>query len=153
MSELPPPVAPPAAPVKQPTALWLAFGGCAALIVGAFLPWVSAATAFGSVSVNGIEGDGKLTAGAGAVAGVLLLVAMSDRSRRLCAAVVAVGVVAAAAATWDYTKVQDRVSDANAESSLIHASVGAGIYLTIAGKAEIAPAPTPEATGWSGGDS
>jgi hypothetical protein len=44
-----------------PTGQALAISGSAAIIVGSLLPWVTARRIFGQLSVNGVEGDGKLT--------------------------------------------------------------------------------------------
>ena len=128
------PWAPPTPKTKTPPGVWIAFGSCAALIIGAFLPWVTASTAFGGgVSVNGIDGDGKITAALGAAAAVILLVGLGSRALHACIGAAVLGAIAAVAAFVDYNDAQDRVRTANATSNLVHASVGVGLWLTLAG--------------------
>jgi hypothetical protein len=120
------------APPKQPAARWVALGSAVGLLLGAILPWISASSLFGSVAVNGIEGDGKITAGLGVAAGIVLLTTIGSRRRVACVAVAIMGAVAALVGWYDWTQAQDRVRVVNNESDLVHASVGIGMYLTMA---------------------
>ena len=58
-------------PTKAGPALEFIGGGL--VLLGSFLPWASVATVFGTVSLNGIEGDGKITVVLGVV---LVLIAV-----------------------------------------------------------------------------
>ena len=135
MSTQPPaPWAPPTPKTKTPPGVWIAFGSCAALIIGAFLPWVTASTAFGGdLAVNGIDGDGKITAALGAGAAIVLLSSVGHRALQACIGVALLGAIAAVIAFADYNDAQDRVRRANETSNLVHASVGVGLWLTLAG--------------------
>jgi hypothetical protein len=105
--------------------------------VGSFLPWVTATAPFiGSISRSGMDGgDGVITLVLGAAAAVLgLMFAGGLRLSKggpiliiLCA--VAAGVVAG----LDYSDVQGRVQVAEAASSLVSASVGAGLWSIFVG--------------------
>src|SRR5215207_130712 len=59
------------APNKAGPALMAVGGGL--VLVGSFMPWASVATAFGTISIAGTEGDGKITLAVG-LAMVLLSV-------------------------------------------------------------------------------
>ncbi len=61
-------------PVKEtaPRGLWVGLIGAGIAIVGALLSWVSVASVFGELGVNGIEGDGKITTALAAIAGASL---------------------------------------------------------------------------------
>lgn len=69
---LPPPVGAPTPPTTgTPSNDQLIGIGAGALgVVGAFLPWASVTTAFGTISVDGINGDGLISAIAAIVGGI-----------------------------------------------------------------------------------
>jgi hypothetical protein len=60
-------------PNKAGPALELIGGGL--VLLGSFLPWATVATVFGTVSLNGIDGDGKITMVLGLV---LVLIAVLE---------------------------------------------------------------------------
>lgn len=107
---------------------WIGVGGAAAVVLGAFLPWIKATSIFGTLSRSGMDdgGDGLFTAGL-AVAGGL---AVWQAGRWLWAAIVC-GAVITAIGFWDKSDVKDRA--ASIDSDAVSVSVGAGLYLTIAG--------------------
>jgi len=116
--------------------------GAAAAIIGALLPWVTASAAFvGAISRNGIDGDGRLTAGLGLIAGIVALVsfrAPTGPERANLIAVGVIGVIITAVGVYDYVHVKNALDGLTAEQRrLIVATVGVGLYVTIAGGAAI----------------
>jgi hypothetical protein len=108
------------------------------LIAGSFMPWVSATVAFtGTVSRNGMGGDGIVTLVAGLVL-VLLGVLMLTPTRipkpviglvPILAGLAGLGVVAA-----NWSEVQDRVDAfTSGVGEYGVASVGSGLYVLIIG--------------------
>ncbi|MTV23864.1 DUF2510 domain-containing protein [Nitriliruptoraceae bacterium ZYF776] len=97
-----------------PLARWATIGGAAAVVVGAFLPWLTLNAPFvGSMSVAGIEGDGVLTllvalAAAGVAAPLFKderLVRWRSLTTAVCGAVITVIAVVAAVGVRDATTV------------------------------------------------
>jgi hypothetical protein len=110
-------------------------GGVVLALVAAFLPWLTASAPFMSVTKNGIESDGQITAGLAIVAGILVLAYLRALRRPL--AVLIIVAALAALITFvgmiDFINVKDKIGDLTAEQRrLISASVGVGLYLTIA---------------------
>jgi hypothetical protein len=108
--------------------------GATLALLGAFLPWATASAAFVSVSKNGIEGDGKLTAVLSVVAGILVLTYLRS-ARRQPAVLVIVGVLGAIVAlvgVADFVDVSSKIGELTTEQQrLVSISVGVGLYLTI----------------------
>lgn len=101
------------------------------IAVGAFLPWISATSGFGSVSRSGMEGpDGLLAVGAGVVAAVSGLAGLSSaRPKAAGVGPLIGGIVGGFIALANYLDVADRVSGINTEfGEFGFASVGAGIW-------------------------
>lgn len=98
------------------------------LVVGAFLPWISLQTIFGTIEKNGWDGDGKITLTCGVI--VAALVFMDEKWAQVVAVVA--GAVAVLVCGLDYLDVSDRVSEAN-QTDGIAGSVGVGLYLSLAG--------------------
>jgi hypothetical protein len=107
--------------------------GAGLLAVGSFLPWVSVRTIFGTISANGIDGDGKITLAAGALAVLLIATCTGERNR----AGLIVGALASAAGTavavYDLVNVSSKAADLNNEYA--HASAGWGLYVCAIGGA------------------
>jgi hypothetical protein len=110
----------------------ISLGGGALLIVGAVTPWASVATAFGTLSIAGTEGDGTITLIVGLVVTLLavLELANSTDTRALCGIG---GVGAGAIGVYDLANISSRMS--GLESQFAHPSIGIGLYLTVAGGA------------------
>jgi len=106
----------------------VALVGAVMVVLGSFLDWATVDSAFGSLGVGGMEGDGKLTLVAGLVAGVLLLL-VRGRAGGIVGAVLLA--IAALIGFVDYGNVQEMVDAV--ESEFARASVGVGLYLVIAG--------------------
>jgi hypothetical protein len=88
----------------------------AGLVIGAFLPWASVSFGFGTVSKNGIEGDGVITA----AAGLLIIVLCLMNSRRSYTVAIGVAVLSLLVSAYDWIDV----------SSTESIQVGIGLYVT-----------------------
>jgi Protein of unknown function (DUF2510) len=110
--------------------------GAAALIVGALLPWATASAGFISVSKAGTDGDGVITLVLGAVIALFALFAWKPQSHQLAVIVgVGAGLAAGGVAIYDIVNVSNAVNTAQSRSTLVHASVGSGLYVTAVGAA------------------
>jgi hypothetical protein len=114
---------------RQGAMLLLAGGALAA--IGSLLPWATVSSGFGSVSINGIEGDGRFTVvlgGALALLGFLRL-GTPPRGNPIIGFLLAIllGIVGALA----YSNLSGGLADA--ESEFVRASIGIGLYLVLAG--------------------
>jgi hypothetical protein len=98
--------------------------------VGSLLPWVTARSVFGEMSVAGTDGDGMITLVTSAVAAVLFYIGRSGTTKSGLVPAVGSSAIGAAVALWNYSNVSDAVADTD---GAVDASVGAGLYLTIAG--------------------
>jgi hypothetical protein len=142
-----PPPQPPAGPPPSPRRgrdvvvgrprpyFWVTIAGAVAAVVAAFLPWVTVRAAFLSVSKNGVDGDGRITAVVAVVVGIIAVVNLRT-ARKSTAALVTIGVLGAIIALIgivDFVDVKSRIADLTAEEArLVTADVGVGLYLTIA---------------------
>lgn len=103
--------------------------GGVVVVIGSFLPWANAHTVFGTISVAGMEGDGKITALGGVlVAG--LAAASATRSwlwLKLAGAVAALGLLVVAG--YEYASVSSGLTS----DEYAVASVGNGLYVVLAG--------------------
>lgn len=127
VNPLPPP---PSAPVQDRLGPILELVGAGAVIAGSLLPWATVTTIFGTIGVNGTEGDGVITLGLGGVLGVLALVELSGGSSTKAIALV-VAIITLALGGFEYVSVGDRLGDAGNEFA--RASVGVGIYVIMGG--------------------
>ncbi len=110
----------------------IACGGALLLLIGSYMPWVSVRSIFGTFSVNGMDGDGKLTAAAGALALILLIIATTTRSRTLFV----LGALAcgggAAVAIYDIVNVSSEIAGSGLDGG-VRAEVGIGLYVCALG--------------------
>jgi hypothetical protein len=106
------------------------------LVVGSFLPWVTASTVFGSISRSGVDGggDGWITLVAG---GVILLLGLATLRRPNRAANLLIAVAAAIAFVifaLDFSDVQSRITDLESQSEGVAlGGVGIGLWLVALG--------------------
>jgi hypothetical protein len=108
-------------------------GAAVLAVVAAFLPWITAATIFGDVSRSGVDGggDGIVTALLGvAVAIVTLTTRRHPNDRGAGLAIVICALIIVAISAYDFFSVNDRINDI--DRRFVDASVGIGLYLTIA---------------------
>ena len=102
-------------------------------VVAAFLPWITAVTVFGDVSRSGVDGggDGVMTGLLGlAVALIALTTRNHDSDRGAGIAIIVCALIVVAISVYDLVSVNDRISDI--DRRYVDASVGIGLYLTIA---------------------
>jgi hypothetical protein len=113
----------------------LAAVGGGLVLIGSFMPWASVATAFGTVSIAGTEGDGKITLFIGLVmvllsvlelTGNVLVVGLPTRVLALIAAFGAAGV-----GGYDLVNVSNNLSSVSSEFA--RASIGVGLYAVVGG--------------------
>ena len=96
------------------------------IVVGAFLPWASVQTVFGTISKNGIDGDGAVTAVLGLVIGGMFL--LQRRGGYLAAVVLSALTIAISG--YDLIDVGRLGDDADGFASI---SAGIGLYATLLG--------------------
>lgn len=112
---------------------WATLAAGIGLIVGSFLPWVTAtAVPIGTVSISGMSGDGIFTLATGGVVALVGALALTRGVRvgGLVAAFVALA-IAGVVAGIDFNNVSNGVAEANT-SSFGFASVGIGLWLIMA---------------------
>jgi hypothetical protein len=131
----------PTSKTSQPVYFWLTVAGAAAVVVGAFLPWVTATAAFvGTITRNGTDGDGRLTLALGAAVGILALtkIRSGPTPPRVFILVGLLAVAIGAIAGYDWRNLNDAITGMTPEQKrLIIASVGNGVYLTLGGAVAI----------------
>jgi hypothetical protein len=102
------------------------------IIIGSILPWATAQSVFGSMSKNGIEGDGKITLATGIITllcGIAILVSEKN-SGWIGLAVIASG-ASLAVAIIDLVDVSNKLSGISNE--YVKASAGIGLYIVLVG--------------------
>jgi hypothetical protein len=136
--------APPPYPVPEPTQpktprnttfSWLVGAGAVLIILGSFLPWVTAVTIFGTISKSGLDGGGDgvitLILGLAFTGAVLTSVTRGvARSLRWSTAILGVIMVLVAIAELNYVKTRLASIAAN---PFLTTSVGAGVYVLMLG--------------------
>lgn len=102
--------------------------GGAMMVVGSFMPWISARTGLGSISVAGTDGDGVVTLLLGGAAALIALVHL-DRpiAGLLRGGIFLAGAIGVVVAVIDYGAASERIS--GIDSAAVAASVGAGLYI------------------------
>lgn len=129
-SVLPAPAASTGLPGK--TVALVSIGGFALAALGSLLPWATLTTGFGSVSVNGTDGDGIMTLLMGLAGSALMFLAYSGKSRTVFSAIsIVLALIIAFVGIVDAVDVSSAVSDG--DDFGIRASVGIGLYLVIIG--------------------
>lgn len=105
--------------------------GALMVIAGSLMPWGTVRSVFGSVSINGTDGDGVLTLGAGvAVAAVAALTGLVEQ-RWLWITQVVLTVGVGALGLLELYNVTSESRDAS--NGLVHVSVGSGLYVLLLG--------------------
>jgi len=105
--------------------------GAIVILVGSIMPWGRVTTVFGTMTINGTEGDGVITIVLG---GILLLVALAHKGTPGKLYSVA-GVVLALIALYVSGATMLRMGGAAAgiDSEYASAGVGSGVFVTIVG--------------------
>ena len=129
------PVPPP--PPAQPTSVWAwaLLTGAGLVVLGSFLPWVTAsAPFFGTVSRSGMGGgDGIITLIAGLMLpGIGVARLQGNLSKPLLVGAWIASIAAGGVGILDLVNVQNRISGL---PSLVSASAGAGLWTVIIGAA------------------
>jgi hypothetical protein len=114
----------------KPVGPILGLVGGGLVLLGSFMPWATIASGFGSAGVAGTEGDGKITLFLALLLVILGVLSLTS-GRRLAVLQVLISVLAGIIAVIDLSNVSGRVADIS--SSFVHASVGTGLYLVLAG--------------------
>lgn len=118
------------------TAALITLAGGVVMAIGSFMPWLTARSAFGSVSTAGTDGDGVFTLIVGAVVALGAVVYLErdipglGRGLMVTAGLGGIGV-----AILDFTEASRRVSDIG--TNLVAASVGPGLYILFLGSCAV----------------
>ena len=104
----------------------VALAAAGVVLIGSLLPWATAKTVFGSISINGTDGDGVLTLILAVVVGAIAVALLAGKRPRLWAYVVLLiaGLLTAFIAVYDLVDISRTVGNDYA-----HVSTGAGIWL------------------------
>jgi hypothetical protein len=107
------------------------------LIIATLMPWITATAGFVSLSRSGLgfSSDAIIILILGVLMLVMAIVRFTNTAmpRFLQNSPIVTGVVCGGLGIYDYIQVSNRVKDAQAASSLVSASVGAGLYLVFVG--------------------
>jgi hypothetical protein len=115
--------------MTQRQAAILTMVGGALVGVGSLLPWATVSSAFGSISVNGIEGDGVFTLILGGAITLLGFLAYGGAAPRMLTFLLAIAALGLGG--FELINISSRLGDAGSE--FVRASVGVGVYLIVAG--------------------
>lgn len=105
------------------------FGGICALfvLIGAFLPWASVISIFGSMSISGIDRDGMITFILSILAfGAIYFGVMKQKKGASSISIILLGLLIALTAVVDGIG----VGDISSESEYLYMQIGIGLYLT-----------------------
>ena len=138
MSALPPPIlwdTGNSKPQANKAGGWVLAGGAVAVIIGAFMPWISVVTAFGSISRSGLDyEDGFLTVGIAIFVGVLAALTISEHVVSRWVALL--GLLGATAGVillfYDRSELANRIDLVNG-NPLASAQIGSGLWMSLAG--------------------
>lgn len=108
------------------------FVGAALLVIGSLLPWASVTIFTGTISVNGIDGDGKLTIAVGVVVGLGAFLARENPGKRVSVASSVFGVIAGIIGLIDIVNLSEGIAQLSG-NPFGRADVGIGLYVVIIG--------------------
>jgi hypothetical protein len=99
------------------------------------MPWASVATAFGTISIAGTEGDGKITLAIGLAMVLLSVLELTGNVMVVGLPTRILGLIAAFGATgvggYDLVNVSENLSSVS--SQFARASIGVGLYAVVGG--------------------
>lgn len=130
------PLSQPTSSAPSRTAGFLAIGAGVQVVIGSLGPWVSVQAAFlGSMSVSGMDGDGKITIVCGVIALTPLAFLVSSPDRRWMGVVAALVLgLCALIGIIDWQDVNDRTATVD-DDTPVFARVGWGLQLVTLGGA------------------
>src|SRR5262245_52527187 len=108
----------------------MAIGG-GLVVIGSFMPWASVTSIFGTISIAGTQGDGKITLVLGLIIVVLAILELSGTAGGIRWVTLIFGFLAAGAGVLDMTNVSSRLGEA--ASDVVQPAVGVGLYAVVAG--------------------
>jgi hypothetical protein len=114
---------PPPAPKGAPAAAGTMLGGAAMIILGSLMPWATISAGLFQRSMNGIDGDGKITI----VGGILALLAGITLFTRPVAAARILGVLGAIISGG--IAIMDLINVSGTSTGVASMSIGVGLYL------------------------
>lgn len=107
--------------------------GALGLIIGALLPWITASGAFGIIMTKaGYEGDGIISGSIGILLLLGALLTKAKPGRRYSPAMSIFALIGGGIALLAIINISSVIANLEVDSS-VFASVGAGLYVTIAG--------------------
>jgi hypothetical protein len=111
---------------------WLIVGG-GLIAAGSFLPWISAATVFGTITQSGMDGDGMFTFAAGVAMGIVGGLLLSGNRTSRFAIVVVWSAIVLTTLVWivDFQDIRNKIE--LVDSAFASGSVGYGIWLIAVG--------------------
>lgn len=116
-------------------AIVTALGG-ALMVIGSFMPWITARTGFGSLDVAGTTGDGVFTLILGALIGLGAVVSLDRPASGLArGGIITAGMIGFLLGLFEWSNVNQRIADITTD--VVAASVGPGIYLLLIGAATV----------------
>ncbi len=116
----------------MPRTLLVAVAAGVGVIIGSFGPWVSVATAFGSLTVAGTEGDGQISMIAGVIATAIVVIRLIKPNQHIALTVLTAiaFIVATGVGVYHWMNIENSIGDIDNE--FVRASVSWGIPLLTA---------------------
>ena len=104
-------------------------GGGALLVLGSLLPWASVRAFFGTVTVNGTEGDGVITLVIGAVIAFLGFRLLNGLSRKMTIGALVLSVLMVALVIFELADISSAISADEVDDLDVEVNPGTGLYL------------------------
>lgn len=98
--------------------------------MGSFLPWATVTTVFGTASLNGSQGDGKITLVLSLIIVLLSVLELNGSSNTRVGALV-LALIAVGVGGYDFINVNSKLPEASSEFA--QASIGVGLYAVVGG--------------------
>ena len=101
-------------------------------MIGSFMDWITAIVAFaGQISASGMNWDGKFNAILGGI-GVVAAVVVLTGAPRISVVILIDALILAPLTVYEYVRLQDRINQVNAQSTLSQVSIGTGLWVVVA---------------------
>jgi len=123
---------PPSSNAKKPPPIeWIMIIGSLATVVGSFMSWATASAGFiGSISKNGIDGDGKVVAVLGGIAGYLVFSKREHLTRKDVLLPAILSAISFIVCLIDLLDIQNKADSA---TSGVILQVGNGLWICLFG--------------------